>query len=71
MKVDNAMLVNVVSREEDAFAVLRRLLTDNHEERRGQLRLARRALRLSRSLVRTGIVTRLPRGRRASAAATC
>ncbi|WP_299928142.1 RNA helicase [uncultured Nocardioides sp.] len=60
MKVDNAMLINVVSREEDAFAVMRRLLTDNHEERRAQLRLARRALRLSRSLVRTGIVTRLP-----------
>ena len=27
MKVDNAMLINVVAREEDAFAVLRRLLT--------------------------------------------
>ncbi len=59
MKVDNAMLVNVVAREEDAFAVLRRLLTDNHEDPRGRVRLARRALRLSRSLVRTGIVTRL------------
>ena len=32
MKVDNAMLVNVLSREEDAFAVMRRLLTDNHED---------------------------------------
>jgi superfamily II RNA helicase len=59
MKVDNAMLINVVAREEDAVAVMRRLLTDNHEDRRGQLRLARRALRLARSLVRTGIVTRL------------
>ncbi|PKH39861.1 Superfamily II RNA helicase [Nocardioides alpinus] len=60
MKVDNAMLVNVISREEDAFAVMHRLVTDNHEDRRGQLRLARRALRLTGSLVRTGIVTRLP-----------
>ncbi|MBC2934717.1 RNA helicase [Nocardioides sp. zg-1228] len=59
MKVDNSMLINVLTRAEDAFSVLRRLLTDNHEDRRGQLRLARRALRLSRSLVRTGIVTRL------------
>lgn len=59
MKVDNAMLVNVLSREEDAFGVLRRLTTDNHEDPRGRVRLARRALRLSRSLVRTGIVTRL------------
>ncbi|NYD41989.1 DEAD/DEAH box helicase [Nocardioides panaciterrulae] len=59
MKVDNAMIVNVVAREEDAFAVLRRLLTDNHEDRRRQLRLARRALRLARSLVRSGVLTRL------------
>ncbi|CAM3751106.1 DEAD/DEAH box helicase [Nocardioides zeicaulis] len=59
MKVDNAMLVNVLSREEDAFGVLRRLTTDNHEDARGRVRLARRALRLGRSLVRTGIVARL------------
>jgi len=59
MKVDNAMVVNVLAREEDAFPVLRRLLTDNHESRRNQLRLARRALRLTRSLVRSGVVTRL------------
>ena len=38
---------------------LRRLLTENHEPRRQQLRLARRALRLTRSLVRSGTVTRL------------
>ena len=30
MKVDNSMIVNVAAREEDAFPVLRRLLTDNH-----------------------------------------
>ncbi|HEY0950904.1 DEAD/DEAH box helicase [Nocardioides sp.] len=59
MKVDNAMLINVLAREEDAFPVLRRLLTDNHEDRRQQLRLARRALRLARSLVRSGTLTRL------------
>ena len=59
MRVDNAMIVNVVARPEDAFPVLRRLLTDNHSERREQLRLARRALRLARSLLRSGILTRL------------
>ncbi|HEX4191147.1 MAG TPA: DUF3516 domain-containing protein [Marmoricola sp.] len=59
MKVDNAMLINVVTREEDAFAVLRRLLTDNHESRGNQLRLARRALRLARSLVHSEVLTRL------------
>jgi superfamily II RNA helicase len=60
MKVDNAMLVNVLAREEDAFPVLRSLLQDNHEDRRSQLRLSRRALRLVRSLLRSGTVTRLP-----------
>ena len=59
MRVDNAMLLNVVSREEDAFPVLRRLLTENHEPRRQQLRLARRALRLARSLVASGVLERL------------
>jgi superfamily II RNA helicase len=59
MKVDNAMLVNVVARETDAFPVMRRLLQDNHEERRNQLRLSRRALRLARSLVHSGVLTRL------------
>lgn len=59
MKVDNAMLVNVLSREEDAFPVLRRLLMDNHEDRRTQLRLAKRAVRLARSLVTSEVLTRL------------
>ena len=59
MRVDNAMLINVATREEDAFAVMRRLLTDNHEDRRQQLRLSRRALRLARSLLRTDVLTRL------------
>lgn len=59
MKVDNAMLINVATREEDSFAVMRRLLNDNHEDRRNQLRLSRRALRLGRSLLRTEVFTRL------------
>ncbi len=59
MKVDNAMILNVVAREEDAFPVLRRLLTGNHEDRRNQLKLARRALRLVRSLLASGVLTRL------------
>jgi hypothetical protein len=59
MRVDNAMLVNVVAREEDAFPVVRRLLMDNHEDRRTQLSHARRALRLARSLVHNGVLKRL------------
>lgn len=59
MRVDNAMLVNVLAREEDAFPVLRRLLMENHEDRRTQLAHARRALRLARSLVHNGVLKRL------------
>jgi hypothetical protein len=70
MRVDNAMLVNVLSRPEDAFAVLRRLLTENHEPRRQQLRLARRALRLTRSLVRRA-PSPVSTNRTSTAAATC
>ena len=65
MKVDNAMLVNVAAREEDAFPVMRRLLTDNHEDRRSQLRLARRALRLATSLVQLRRAHPARRARRA------
>jgi superfamily II RNA helicase len=59
MKVDNAMLVNVVTREADAFQIMRRLLTDNHESPSNQRKLVRRALRLARSLVHSGVLTRL------------
>jgi superfamily II RNA helicase len=59
MKVDNAMLINVVAREADAFPILRRLLTDNHESPANRRKLARRALRLARSLVHSGVLTRL------------
>jgi hypothetical protein len=59
MRVDNAMLINVLSREEDAFPVLRGLLTDNHEGPGQRVRLVRRALRLARSLLRSGVLTRL------------
>ncbi len=59
MKVDDSMILNVVSREEDAFAVMRRLLNDNHEDRRNQLKLSRRALRLTKALVRSEVLVRL------------
>ncbi|WP_372727896.1 DEAD/DEAH box helicase [Nocardioides sp.] len=59
MKVDNAMLINVLAREEDAFAVMKRLLRDNHEDTRSQTKLVRRALRLARSLLNSQVLTRL------------
>jgi Domain of unknown function (DUF3516) len=59
MRVDNAMLVNVAAREEDAFVVMRRLLLESNEDRRTQLTHARRALRLARSLLHNGVLKRL------------
>ncbi len=59
MKVDNAMVLNVAARAEDTFTAMRRLLNDNHEDRRSQLKLSRRALRLTRSLLGSGVMTRL------------
>ncbi|MDP3968606.1 MAG: DUF3516 domain-containing protein [Nocardioides sp.] len=57
MKVDHAMLLNVLSRRDgDAFGALRTLLRDNHEDGRAQVRLVRRAVALYRTLHATGIV---------------
>ena len=36
MKIDNAMLLNLVAREEDAFAATRRLIRESHEDERSQ-----------------------------------
>ncbi len=60
MKVDNALIVNVLARPGDAVRALSRLLRDNHEPPAGQARLARRAIRLGRSLLDSGVVIRLP-----------
>ena len=44
MRVSHAMLLNVISREGDAFAAMRQLLRDNHEEPAKQTRMIRRAI---------------------------
>ncbi|MBK8468356.1 MAG: DUF3516 domain-containing protein [Actinomycetales bacterium] len=60
MVVDNAMILNVVARPGDPVAALSRLTRDNHEEPAGRARLARRAIRLGRSLLDSGVLVRLP-----------
>ena len=60
MKVDDAMIINVVARPGDPVAALSRLTRDNHEDQPAQARLARRALRLGRSLIDAGVIERLP-----------
>lgn len=78
MKVSTAMILNVVARHgaseatgdrsSDPFEAMRRLLTDNHEPRKRQLRLIREAVGIARSLLQAGVVERLavsePDGRR-------
>jgi len=60
MRVDHSIILNVVARQGDPFTALRRLLRDNHEDPRGQLRLSQRAIVLARSLLATGVLQRLP-----------
>ena len=60
MKVDNSIILNVVARPGDAVTTLSRLTRDNHEDAKGRARLARRAVRLGRSLLDSGVLERLP-----------
>jgi hypothetical protein len=58
-RVSHAMLLNVIAREGDAFEAMRRLLRENHEDSRRQVRLVRRAIAIYRSLLTAGVVERL------------
>ncbi|MDT0347087.1 DEAD/DEAH box helicase [Streptomyces litchfieldiae] len=66
-RVTHAMLLAVIARPGNAFDAMRRLLEDNHEPRKQQLRHIRRAIAIYRSLLDGGIVERLdepdPQGR--------
>jgi superfamily II RNA helicase len=57
--VSHAMLLNVVSRPGDPFTAMRRLLTDNHEERPAQRRHIKRAVATARALLAGGVIERL------------
>ncbi|WP_165984481.1 RNA helicase [Streptomyces sp. YIM 98790] len=59
-RVTHAMLLSVIARPGNPFAAMRRLLEDNHEPRRQQLRHIRRAIAIYRSLLDGGVVEQLP-----------
>jgi superfamily II RNA helicase len=59
MRVDHAMILNLVQRPGDPVRALSHLLRDNHEAPRAQARLSRRAITLGRSLLDTGVVQRV------------
>jgi superfamily II RNA helicase len=58
-QVSHAMLLNVISRPGDAFDAMRHLLEDNHEDRKSQLKLIRKAIAIYRALLAAGIVEQL------------
>jgi superfamily II RNA helicase len=58
-KVSHAMLLNVIARPGDAFAAMRHLLTENHEDRAAQRAHIRRAIAIYRALLAGGVVERL------------
>jgi len=60
MRVTTAMILDVVDRPGDPFEAMRRLLTDNHEPRKRQLRHIREAIGIARSLLQAGVLERLP-----------
>jgi superfamily II RNA helicase len=58
--VSHAMLLNVINRPAgDAFAAMRHLLTDNHEDPAAQRRHIRRAFAIYRALLAGGVIERL------------
>jgi superfamily II RNA helicase len=68
MRVSTAMILDVVDRPGDPFVAMRRLLTDNHEPRKRQLRHILEAVGIARSLLQAGVLEHLdepePDGRR-------
>ena len=57
--VSHAMLLNVIGRPGDAFAAMRHLLTDNHEDPAAQRRHISQAIAIYRALLAGGVVERL------------
>jgi Domain of unknown function (DUF3516) len=59
-KVTHAMVLNVIARPGDAFAAMKHLLTDNHEDRAAQRKHIHQAIAIYRALLAGGVVERLP-----------
>jgi len=60
MRVNHAMILNLVQQPTDADAALRALMEDNHEDERGRRRLMQRATALREELLASGVLQRLP-----------
>ncbi|WP_111467189.1 DEAD/DEAH box helicase [Microbacterium suaedae] len=62
MQMTSAMLINVIARGGDVFGNVRSLVFDNHQPRRDQYALARRALAIFRTLRAAELVEVTPTG---------
>jgi superfamily II RNA helicase len=60
MRVDHAMILNVVRRPGDPVEAMRALMEDNHEDERGRGRLAEQARALGDELIGAGVLEWLP-----------
>src|SRR3954466_7339963 len=60
MRVDHAMILNVVNQPADPVETMRALMEDNHEDERGRRRLSERAQALGDELVDAGVLRWLP-----------
>jgi superfamily II RNA helicase len=58
-KVTHAMVLNVIDRPGNAYAALKHLLTDNHEDRAAQRKHIHQAIAIYRALLAGGVVERL------------
>ncbi|HTI28080.1 MAG TPA: DUF3516 domain-containing protein, partial [Kutzneria sp.] len=58
-QVSHSMLLNVIGRPGDAFTAMRHLLEDNHEDRKSQIRLIRRAIAMYKALLAAGVIEKL------------
>ncbi|HEX8105912.1 MAG TPA: DUF3516 domain-containing protein [Solirubrobacteraceae bacterium] len=60
MRVDHAMILNVVNQPADPVATMRALMEDNHEDERGRRRLSEQAQALGSELLDAGVLEWLP-----------
>jgi superfamily II RNA helicase len=56
MRVNHAMLLNVINQARDPAVAMRELMEDNHEDERGRRRLAEQAASLQEELLTSGVL---------------
>ena len=60
MRVNHAIILNVINQPADSVETMRALMEDNHEDERGRRRLSERTQSLTQELLASGVLERLP-----------